>query len=86
MRLVDHGGEWGDQELVTLAARLDLELRELEERLARGGAHECLTSILEKIELDPARSTLQLSYRIPLRQSGGCSMASARGFKPRLPP
>lgn len=42
----------------------------------RGALKDFLTSILEQIELDPEHSTLQLSYRIPLRQSGGFSMAS----------
>ncbi len=46
----------------------------------RGALKDFLTSILEQIELDPEQSTLQLSYRIPLRQSGGFSVASPRGL------
>ena len=43
-----------------------------------------LTSILDRIELDPEASTVQLFYRIPLRS--GLSVASPRGFEPLLPP
>jgi hypothetical protein len=34
--LVEMGGEWSDSELAELAARLDRQLRELEERAAAG--------------------------------------------------
>lgn len=43
-----------------------------------------LTSILDRIELDPEESTLQLCYRIPLRS--GLSLASPGGLEPLLPP
>jgi hypothetical protein len=43
----------------------------------RNALKDFLTSILDRIELDPDQQTLQLCYRIPLR--GGVSVASPRG-------
>ena len=42
-----------------------------------------LTSILSAVELDPAESTVRLSYRIPL---SGNSVASPGGFEPPYSP
>ncbi len=49
----------------------------------RNDLKDFLTTILDRVELDPDEATLQVCYRIPLR--GGNSMASPRGFEPRLP-
>ncbi len=43
-----------------------------------------LTSILDRVELDPVESTVRLCYRIPV--VSGNSVASPRGFEPLLPP
>jgi hypothetical protein len=45
----------------------------------RSALKDFLTSILDRVALDPDQQTLQLCYRIPL--SGGNSVASPRGFE-----
>ena len=62
-------------------------LRRLADEMELYERHELkdfLSTILERIELDPDQATLQVCYRIPLR--GGNSVASPRGFEPLLPP
>jgi len=46
----------------------------------RGDLRDFLSSIVERVELDPEAATLQLCYRIPLRS--GVSVASPGGFQP----
>ena len=43
-----------------------------------------LTTILDRVELDPEAASLRLCYRIPLRS--GNKLASPAGFEPALPP
>jgi len=50
----------------------------------RADLKDFLATILDRVELDPEKATLQLCYRIPLR--GGNSLASPRRFELRLPP
>jgi site-specific DNA recombinase len=69
-----------DAQVRTMLGHMADEMRLYE----RDALKDFLTSILDRIELDPDQQTLQLCYRIPLR--GGVSVASPRGFEPRLPP
>jgi hypothetical protein len=50
----------------------------------RSDLKDFLTTILDPVELDIDEATLQLCYRIPLRN--GFSLASPGGFEPPLPP
>ena len=50
----------------------------------RNDLKDFLTTILDRVELDPDQAALQLCYRIPLRS--GFSLASPGGFEPPLPP
>jgi site-specific DNA recombinase len=69
-----------DSQVRTMLSHMADEMRLYE----RGALKDFLTSILDRVELDPELATLQLCYRIPLR--GGNSVASPRGFEPLLPP
>ena len=71
-----------DAQVRTMLGRMAEEMRLYE----RGALKDFLGSILDRVELDPDEQTLQVCYRIPLRQHGGNSVASPRGFEPRLPP
>jgi hypothetical protein len=42
-----------------------------------------LTSLVERIELDPKTRDFTIKYRLPVT---GVKVASPRGFEPRLPP
>ena len=64
-----------DAQVRTMLGHMADEMR-LYERTA---LKDFLTSILDRIELDPDQQTLQLCNRIPLR--GGVSVASPRGFE-----
>ena len=58
-------------------------LRRLVDEMERYERHEFkdfLSTILERIELDPDQATLQVCYSIPLR--GGNSLASPREHAP----
>ncbi len=69
-----------DAQVKTMLGRMadDMQLYERDE------LKDFLATILDRVELDPDEATLQVCYRIPLR--GGNSVASPRGFEPRLPP
>ena len=85
------GWEKEDESAQALANVTDAQVRTMLGHMAdemrlyeRNALKDFLTSILDRIELDPDQQTLQLCYRIPLR--GGVSVASPRGFEPRYSP
>jgi hypothetical protein len=50
---------------------------------------DVLRGIVERIELDPVSLTGRIGYAMPIKNPGiatGVSLASPRGFEPRLPP
>ena len=69
-----------DAQVKTMLGRMADEMQLYE----RSELKDFLATILDRVELDPEESTVQVCYRIPLR--GGNSVASPRGFEPRLPP
>ncbi len=80
-----------DESAQALADVTDAQVKAMLRRLAdemelyeRHELKDFLSTILERVELDPDQATLQVCYRIPLR--GGNSVASPRGFEPLLPP
>ena len=64
----------------TMLSRLADEMRLYE----RADLRDFLGSILDRVELDPNASTLQVCYRIPLRS--GLNVASPAGFEPAYLP
>ena len=80
-----------DETAIALANVTEAQVKTMLGRLAddmrlydRAELKDFLTSILDRVELDPHAATVQLCYRIPLH--GGVSVASPRGFEPLLPP
>jgi site-specific DNA recombinase len=53
-----------------------------EHRLEPGQLRQVLTTLVQRIELDPATRAFTIRYRLPT----GVKVASPRGFEPRLPP
>jgi hypothetical protein len=52
-------------------------------RFSREEMRKVLTTLVERIELEPSSREFSIRYRIPVT---GVKMASPRGFEPRLPP
>ena len=80
-----------DETAIALANVTEAQVKTMLSRLAddmrlydRAELKDFLTSILDRVELDPHAATVQLCYRIPLQ--GGVSVASPRGFEPLSPP
>jgi hypothetical protein len=83
--------EKDDEAAQVLANITDAQVRKMLGRLAdemqlydRADLRDFLGSILARVELDPDAATLQIHYRIPLRNV--VNVASPAGFEPALPP
>ena len=53
------------------------------EKLKPTDLRRVISTLVERIELDPLSKEFRMKYRLPLT---GVRMASPRGFEPRLPP
>jgi DNA invertase Pin-like site-specific DNA recombinase len=56
-----------------------------EHRLPPEELRTVLTSVLDRVELDPDTREITIKYRLPV-SAAGVKLASPRGFEPRLPP
>ena len=53
-------------------------------RIPKPTIRKVLTTIVERIELDPKTRVFKIKYRLPVKT--GVKVASPRGFEPRLLP
>jgi putative DNA-invertase from lambdoid prophage Rac len=75
-------------ELVTGEKMLDV-LGDEKHRMPAGELRQILSTLLERVELNPKTRQFTIRYRLPVpteTRVAGVKVASPRGFEPRLPP